>query len=145
MQTQSSSPYHRPNRSHSRREDGQHGQHIQHGQQESHGRHGQHGQHSQQQFYHGQQNQAGQLSGTREGRVKRDECLPDDIDCFKCECYQNLKQTGCDPGKIDQNSRVLFPLTFLLLNIIYWTYYIVISDVSAEDLINQDIAALSDS
>ncbi len=80
----------------------------------------------------------------REGQVRSDDCFPEDIDCFKCECYKNLKATGCDPGKIDQNSRVLFPLTFMLLNIIYWTYYIIITDVTVDELINQDIAMLAD-
>ena len=82
------------------------------------------------------------VGAVREGQVHDDSCLPEDIDCFKCDSVKNLKQTGIDPGRIDKNSRLFFPVTFLILNIIYWTYYIKITEVSVEDLVAEDVDRL---
>ena len=80
--------------------------------------------------------------GIQEGQpCINDYVAADEVEC--CECYHNFKTSGCDPGKIDQNSRVVFPVTFLILSICYWTYYILITDVSVEELKLQDLKAIT--
>ncbi|XP_072040419.1 glycine receptor subunit alpha-2-like isoform X6 [Amphiura filiformis] len=83
--------------------------------------------------------QMGQMSGLRECHrysetAEEDECCH--LEC--CHGLKSVKDTGCDPGKIDKNSRVFFPVTFLLLSIVYWSYYQFITDVTVEDLVQED-------
>ena len=90
--------------------------------------------------------QMGHMSGVREVHVYNTGDEGDEEECCHMECCSSMKQvkyTGCDPGKIDRQSRVFFPITFLMLSTVYWTYYQIITDVSLDDLKQEDIERLS--
>ncbi len=115
VKSSSSSPYHRPNKSSHPRDD------------------------------HPPMGPTCQMSNIREFHRYSSECEDED-ECCHLECCQglkNVKETGCDPGKIDKNSRVFFPITFIMLCILYWTYYQIITDVTLEELQQEDIKRLA--
>ncbi|XP_022086322.1 gamma-aminobutyric acid receptor subunit beta-like isoform X2 [Acanthaster planci] len=44
-------------------------------------------------------------------------------------------EVGLDPSKVDMNSRKFFPLTFVVLKIAYWAYYVTVTSGGVDDLI----------
>ena len=61
-------------------------------------------------------------------------------DISKCEevcgpSCATFGQAGIDPGTVDQRSRKAFPLVFLVLNIVYWGYFLTITSGGVDVLI----------
>lgn len=42
---------------------------------------------------------------------------------------------GCSPSDVDKYSRIVFPVSFICFNLMYWIIYLHVSDEQAEDLI----------
>ncbi|XP_037069993.1 gamma-aminobutyric acid receptor subunit beta-like isoform X2 [Pollicipes pollicipes] len=45
------------------------------------------------------------------------------------------KLLGCSPSDVDKYSRIVFPVTFICFNLMYWIIYLHVSDKVAEDLV----------
>ena len=46
------------------------------------------------------------------------------------EMKKNIYEFRCD--RVDRVSLVLFPLMFFLVNVMYWSYYLLLNDIIAE-------------
>lgn len=42
-------------------------------------------------------------------------------------CRQKLTETGFEPDNTEHKARILFPLTFIIFQLIYWIYYLFIA------------------
>ncbi|XP_070553292.1 gamma-aminobutyric acid receptor subunit beta-like [Ptychodera flava] len=51
---------------------------------------------------------------------------------------KDIKTMGLPASKIDIYSRVLFPMTFVVINVVYWSYYLTVTDFTFEELLARD-------
>ena len=48
------------------------------------------------------------------------------------------KLFGMKPSHVDNFSRIAFPITFVGFHLIYWTYYLTVSNTIVQDLVYLD-------
>ncbi|XP_041463944.1 glycine receptor subunit alphaZ1-like [Lytechinus variegatus] len=74
--------------------------------------------------------------GFIEGKVSKEE--PDCMEETLCSYTQSFREKICvfgfNPYSVDRVSRIVFPLVFFTLNLIYWLVYLVFDNITVEDL-----------
>ncbi|XP_077984867.1 gamma-aminobutyric acid receptor subunit beta-like [Glandiceps talaboti] len=51
---------------------------------------------------------------------------------------KSMKAIGLNASKIDIYSRIIFPASFIILNTVYWSYYLSVTDYTLEELLARD-------